>query len=120
VALCAQCDQVFFGISTGMAPELPVVHLEISHYSATLASPSISPKNCFAKFLVGLKSQTHGWVFWSNWGHKAIWFACARNLWRCSQGRNLKKLVIDFSKISGSRLSRLAPARKSAQIISRQ
>ena len=34
-------------------------------------------------------------------------------------GRNLKKLMIDLSKISGFPLSRLALARKSAQIIAR-
>jgi hypothetical protein len=39
---------------------------------------------------------------------------------RCSSGRNLKNLVIENSNVAGSPLSRLAPARKSAQIISRQ
>ena len=34
-------------------------------------------------------------------------------------GRSLKKLMIDLSKISGFPLSRLALARKSAQIIAR-
>ena len=39
---------------------------------------------------------------------------------RCSPGKNLKKCEIEFSSRSGFPLSRFAPARKSAQIISRQ
>jgi hypothetical protein len=38
----------------------------------------------------------------------------------CSPGRNLKNLVIEYSSVAGSPLSRFAPAKKSAQIISRQ
>jgi hypothetical protein len=36
------------------------------------------------------------------------------------RGTNLKNLVIENSRVSGSPLSRLAPAKKSAQIISKQ
>ena len=120
VTITAERDQVFFGILTGMTPKFLVMNLEIFQRSAALASPSIALKNRFAKLFVGLKRETHRPVFWAHWVHEAIRFACSRNLWRCSQGRNLKKFVIELSKISGFPLSKLAPARKSAQIISRQ
>ena len=43
-----------------------------------------------------------------------------RNCRCCSLGRNSKKRVIELSKISGLPFARFDPARKSAQIISRQ
>src|ERR1039458_3557721 len=56
----------------------------------------------------------------SHLAHDAFSLRPLRNACRCSSGRNLKNLVIENSSISGSPWSRLAPARKSAQIISKQ
>jgi hypothetical protein len=50
----------------------------------------------------------------ANRAHEAFSLKPSRNSCFCSPGRHLKNLVIENSSISGSPLSRLAPARKSS------
>jgi len=43
MAPCAQRDQVFLGVGSRMAAELPVVHVKISRLSATGLTPPVIP-----------------------------------------------------------------------------
>src|ERR1019366_5676918 len=57
---------------------------------------------------------------WANHSQDAYSRRFSRKACCCSPGKNLKYREIELSRISGSPLSKCAPARKSAQIISRQ
>src|SRR6266704_4048312 len=96
------------------------MNLKISKTAAGLTSPAIPLQDLATELLVGLARKPQTRMFWLDRFHAVRWLACDKNACFCSPGRNLKNLEIDCSSTSGSPLSRLAPARKSAQIISRQ
>jgi len=45
VAFCTQCDQVLSLVTTHLAAELKMVHLQVLHRPADLAAPSITLQN---------------------------------------------------------------------------
>src|SRR5450631_4474938 len=116
----AECDQIFFGVVARVAAKVFVVDLQVGHSSTRLTAPAIATQDLPSKSVVccRIQPQAHGLL--ANRVHEAVLLKPSRNDARCSWGRNLKNLVIEKSSVSGSPLSRLAPARKSAQIISRQ
>ena len=52
VAIGTPCDQVLFDVATRMAPELEVVHLQVVHTTAYLASPAIALQHLLMQFAV--------------------------------------------------------------------
>jgi hypothetical protein len=118
--MITESDQVFLGILAGVAAKLFVVDFQVRHRAALLTPPPVATEDLLPQSFVGLgvEPQAHG--LWANRAHDAFSFRPPRNACLCSPGRNLKNLVIENNNVSGSPLSRLAPARKSAQIISRQ
>jgi len=119
MAPSAQGNHVQILIRALLTAQLFVVDLQVSSRTADLTSPIVSLHDLLAKFFVQLGFQSHAGAFWLKSIH-ASWFARDRNCSRCSPGRNLKSRAIDCRSAPGSPLSRFAPARKSAQIISRQ
>ena len=103
-----------------MAAELPVVHLEIRHRAAGLTPPAVATQDLLTKIFVrhGIQPQAGG--FRANHCHDAFSRRFSRKACWCSPGKNLKKRLIEYNSVSGFWSPRLAPARKSAQIISRQ
>src|SRR5437588_11718503 len=97
-----------------------MMDLQVRCCAADLALPRVSLQDLTTKLFVGFRIQFQPRLLGPNPTHEAFWFACARNSCLCSLGRNLKNCRIECSSISGFPLSRFAPARKSAQIISRQ
>ena len=77
-------------------------------------------QNFSTKLLVGFRRKPQTGVFGPDRVHEARWETCDKKACFCSPGRNLKNRAMECSKVSGLPLSRLAPARKSAQIISKQ
>jgi hypothetical protein len=120
VAFRTQRGQVLLGVVTRMAAEFPVVHLEIRHRSTGLAPPAISTQDLLSQPFIRNRIQPQAGRVGPRWVHDAFSLRPPRNACCWSPGKNLKNLVIEYSNISGFPLSRLAPARKSAQIISRQ
>jgi len=120
VTIAAKGDQIGFVIVSRSAPKLPVMDFEILHGTANLASPAVSRDNFAMELTVCFEWESQSRRFWTDSCHEA--FCCTSDrkaaFWGC--GRNLKYRETECSKISGSSLSRFAPARKSAQIISRQ
>jgi hypothetical protein len=108
-----ECNQVLLGIGPAVTTELLVVHFEFTHCAAKLTPPSISGQDPFTdKFVFAwidslpshaIDSQTH-----------ALRFRL------CSGVKNWTKRKTHRSSTAGLLPSRFAPARKSAQIISRQ
>jgi hypothetical protein len=120
VASSAKCDEVFLRIIPGLAAQFPVVNLEIRHGTATLAPPSVPAQHLVPQVFVQFGSEAQARTLYRNPVHDAFSVICSTNACRCSPGRNWKNRAIENKSTSGCPLSRLAPARKSAQIISRQ
>jgi|SRR5271156_3345758 len=116
----AQRDQVFLRIGSRMAPELPVVHLEIRHRATGLAPPVVATQDLLSQRPIRRGIQPQPGRVGPHRAHDVFSPRPPRNACCCSPGKNLKNLVIEYSNISGFPPSRWAPARKSAQIISRQ
>ena len=115
-----QGDQVLFGIIAALAAKFLVVNLKIRPGAATLASPAIATKYLLPEPFVQLGIKPQARLLGSNPVHEAFSVTSCRKACRCSPGRNLKNRDMDCRSIFGSSFSRFAPARKSAQIISRQ
>jgi hypothetical protein len=120
MTLCAQRDQVVVSVLARSASELSVMYFKVFKTSAVLAPPLITAQDFQAKTGIQILVKPYNGTFWLERAHEVIWFAVARNRRFCSSRRNLKKVVMDCTRISGLLLSSCAPARKSAQIISRQ
>src|ERR1017187_8356122 len=120
VACGAERDEVFFGIVARLATKLFVMDFQVRHRAARLTSPAIATEHLLPQTLVRHRIQPQAYGLRANRTHEAFSLRPPRNACFCSPARNLKNLVIENSSVSGSPLSTLAPARKSAQIISRQ
>ena len=120
MALPAYGNQVLLGVVAGVAAEPFVMDFEVGHRAAKLTSPAIPPKYTVAELFeqLGIKPQAR--LLRSDLTHDAFSFAWCRNVCLSSPGRNLKNRKADCKRTSGFSFSRFAPARKSAQIISRQ
>ena len=102
-----------------MAAKSAMMNLQLLVSAAVLTPPTITIQYFNAQFAVGGLVQPDSTLFLEAFPHDAC-FTDSRNDSCCCGGRNRKNRVIDISSTSGFPLSRLAPARKSAQIISRQ
>src|SRR6266852_6900044 len=103
-----------------MAAKLFVVDLNVAPHAAPLTSPPIATQHPLSQLFIRVGFQPQANRFRLNPVHDAFSVICWTNACRCSPGRNLKNLETECKSTSGFPLSRFAPARKSAQIISRQ
>jgi hypothetical protein len=113
-------NQVLLTIIAGMTAKFLVVNFKIRHGAARLAFPAVAAEYLVAELLVQREIKPDGRTFWSDPVHDAFAVKWSRNIFRCSPGRNLKNRRIDCRRTCELPFSRLAPAKKSAQIISRQ
>ena len=116
----AKGDQIRVVIVALLAAQLLVVDMKVLFGTTDLASPAIALQHLFSELVVWFGIKPKAWLLGSEPVHEAFSVTSCRNACRCSPGRNLKNLEIDCSSRVGSSFSRFAPARKSAQIISRQ
>jgi len=120
VTIHAQRDQVRFVVVAAPAPEFQMMYLQLIHRAARLTPPAIAMEDLLPQPLVRRRIQPQARRVGPHRAHDAFSLRPPRNACCCSPGRNLKNLVIEYCSISGFPLSMLAPARKSAQIISKQ
>ncbi len=120
MAAGAQGDQVRIVIRALLAAQLLVMDLQVLSGTTDLALPAIAAQYLFSELFVELGIKPLEGLFGSDSVHEAFSVTSCRKACRCSPGRNLKKRDMDCRSTVGSSFSRLAPARKSAQIISRQ
>src|SRR6266849_8662643 len=119
VALGAGRDQILQGIVAHPTARLDVVHLKLGDAPAKLAAPPIALQHLPAQPSIGFRVKSQSRASWAKWHHEAF-RTCSRNSCCLGCGKNPKSRPSEISKASGFPFSRLAPARKSAQIISRQ
>lgn len=115
VACRTKRDQIFLRVCTRVTPEFLVVYLQIGDSTTRLTPPIVTTQHFLLQCLVGSGIQPQPAA-----AHAATSLMLFRNSCFWPFDRNRKNLFIEKSSISGSPLSKLAPARKSAQIISRQ
>jgi len=120
VAGTAERNQILFCIVARVAAKFLVVNFQVRHPPARLTPPAVATQYLLPKNFIRCRIQPQGYGPWAERAHEAFSFRLTRNACLCSPGRNWKNLLIENSSISGSPWSRFAPARKSAQIISRQ
>ena len=120
VALGAQGDQVRVVIISLLAAPLLVMDLKVLSGTANLAFPAIALQYLFSQLVIRFAIHPEARLLGANPVHEASSLTSCRKTRLWSPGRNLKNLEIDCSSTVGSSFSRFAPARKSAQIISRQ
>jgi hypothetical protein len=120
VASSTKRNKITCGIVARVASEFLVMNFQVGHDSACLAFPAIAAQHLVAELFIhlGIKSQARPFRFDATHdAFSAKWF---KNVFLSSPGRNLRRRRIDCSRICELPFSRFAPARKSAQIISKQ
>ena len=120
VAYRTKCDQVLLGIIAEVTAKFLVVNLKIGHCATQLASPAVATQHLVAQTVVLVGIEPQACVFRSDPSHDAFSVTWCKNACLSSPGRNLKNRKADCKRTSGFSFSRFAPAKKSAQIISRQ
>jgi len=121
MAARTQCDQVLVVVVPLVTSETRVVNMKIGLRTTNLASPAIALQHTLAQMLVRLVVKPNAGLLRLESLHDAFLSSMSsRNVCRCSDDRNRTSWKSDRNKVSGFPLSRLAPAKKSAQIISRQ
>ena len=102
-----------------MAAKFLVVNLQVRPGAAALTLPTIAAQHLLPKAFLQLGITPPTRTFGQNLVHDAFSVTSCRKACLCSPGRNLKNRDMDCRRTVGSSFSRFAPARKSAQIISR-
>ena len=120
VASTAKRDQIRLRIVSGLAPKFHVMDFQVGHRAAGLARPAIPTQDLMAKPVIGLRIKPQAGAFWLDALHDAFCAKWSRNAFFSSPGKNLKNRNTDCRRTCELPLSRFAPARKSAQIISKQ
>jgi hypothetical protein len=99
MATGAECNQILGDIPAKSASRPDVVNLQVRHGTAVLASPTISFQNLVSYYAVLVRPEPESWL-------------------PLTEVHRIPQRADDAPDGQGS--SNLAPARKSAQIISRQ
>jgi hypothetical protein len=119
VTLGAKSYEILSRIIAQSASRLNVMDLKILHAPAPLAAPSISLENFSAELAIGFRIKPQAWPFWMDPG-QSVTCTFSRSCSRCACGRPIASRVRQGNKASRLPASMLTPARKSAQIISKQ
>jgi hypothetical protein len=116
---CAEGDQILRSVITESASRPNVMDLKTLHTPARLATPSISLQDFTAKLAIGFRIKDQAGPFFANSSQSVTWMFSTRSF-LSGFGRPLTRRVRESNKASGLPVSKLTPARKSAQIISKQ
>lgn len=119
MAFTTQGDEVLLRIVTQAAPRTNVMHLELVAASAILAVPTVALKHLAVEQLVGLPREAKTRTFLTLHFYAGI-FKQDEKACFSSSGRSSYSRYIERSMVLGVWLSSPAPAKKSAQIISKQ
>ena|SRR5256885_6588363 len=120
VAIGAEGNKICFFIVTKPRSLMEVVELEVGSRSAALASPVVTGEHLLPELLIIVRIELQPRTLWLEPDHAVARFSSLAKYSFCSPGKNLNRRQTERSRTSGSPFSRFAPARKSAQIISRQ
>jgi hypothetical protein len=115
----AEGNQILGSVIAQSAPPLNVMDLKILPAPAPLASPAISLQDFTAELTIGFwikpQARPHGADPFQN-----VTCTSSRSCFLCGFGRPMTSRVRQGKRASRLPASKLTPARKSAQIISKQ
>ena len=103
-----------------MTSKLAVVDFYVGHCAAGLASPTVATKHLVAELFVYVRIEPQARLLRLDLIHDTFSVTWCRNVSCSWSGRKLKNRSADCSRTSGFSFSKFAPAKKSAQIISKQ
>ncbi len=89
VTFCAQCDQIVFLVAARLAPKDLVVHLQVSHATAALASPAIAFQRLTMELTIALHIEPESRAFAAGLFHDVFPVTSERKIFCCGLGRNL-------------------------------
>ena len=115
----AQDDEIFLAISSRLAPANDVMNLELIAPTTVLTLPMIALENFLRELAVRREIEPKPPSFANAIDH-ADRLMSHKNFCCCDIGRDPKSRSSEIRSASELSFSRFAPARKSAQIISRQ
>src|SRR6266436_6357446 len=119
VARDAKSYEILSRIITQAAPGLEVMNLKTLDLPARLATPAISVQDFQVELAISFRIKPQSWLFRTHPRQNVTWTSSS-NCFLSGFGRPITNRVSEGSKASRFPASRLSPARKSAQIISRQ
>ena len=119
VALDTKSYQILGRVIAQSAPRLNVMDLKIFHAPARLATPAISLQNFAAELAISFRIKPQAWPLGAD-PRQSVTCTSSRSCFLCGFGRPMTSRVRQGNRASRLPASKLTPARKSAQIISRQ
>jgi hypothetical protein len=119
VAPSTKSDQILGSVIAQSTSWLNVVDLKILHAPARLTTPAVSHQNVTAELAISLRVKPQPWPSGTNFG-QSVTCTSSRSCFLCGFGRPMTSRVRQGNRVSRLPASKLTPARKSAQIISRQ
>ena len=119
VALDTKSYEILSRIIAQAASWLDVMDLETLRSPAPLATPAISLQDFAAELAISFKVKLQAWSSGTDPSQSVTW-TFSRSCCLCGIGRPSASRVNECRRASVLPVSRLTPARKSAQIISRQ
>jgi hypothetical protein len=114
-----ESDQIFLLIVALSAPPLNVMDLKIFHAPARLATPAISLQDFPAELAISCRIKPQAGPIGTD-SFQKVTCTSSRSCFRCGFGRPMINRVRQGNRASRLPNSKLTPARKSAQIISKQ
>jgi hypothetical protein len=119
MARCAEGDQILGSVIAQSASRLNVMDLKTLDAPAPLAMPAVSLQDFAAERAISFKVKLQAWTSGTDPSQSVTW-TFSRSCRLCGIGRPSTSRVRADKRAPCLLVSKLAPARKSAQIISRQ
>jgi hypothetical protein len=119
VALGAKSYEILCRVVPQVAPPSNVMDLKTFHPPTPLAMPAVSLQDFAAELAIGFRVKPQPWPFGTHSSHSVTW-TVSRSCLICGLGRPSTSRVSEGKRASWLPVSNLTPARKSAQIISKQ
>ena len=115
----AEGDQILGSVIAQSAPRLNVMDLKIFHAPARLATPAVSLQDFTAELAISFRVKPQAGPLCTD-PRQSVTCTSSRSCFLCGFGRPMTSRVRQGNRASRLPASKLTPARKSAQIISRQ
>ena len=119
VAIDAKNYEILSRIIAEAAARLNVVNLKIFHLPVPLASPTVAFQDFTAELAISFRIKPQPGPLCSDSFQNVTWTSSS-SCFRCDFGRPMTSRERQGNKASRLPASKLTPARKSAQIISKQ
>jgi hypothetical protein len=119
MAPSGESNQILGSVIAQAAPGLDVMNLKTLDASTRLATPAIWVQDFQVELTISFRIKPQSWLFGTHPRQSVTWTSSS-NCFLSGFGRPITSRVREGSKAFRFPVSRLTPARKSAQIISKQ